>query len=140
VEVDGWYHGQCPPIRDDAALPAGIEAQTRRVMDNLTLVLNGVGPRTSAARVFLTHFERDYADELRIDPAFRPPTSSAGTHVIGVTGLAYAWSSDLIARSVLANREVDARGRPCPIPSAVSFGAMTNIRSEAMPSLPRTIP
>jgi len=47
VEVDGWVFltGQMPtdPSDDKAPLPAGIEAQTRRVMDNLALVLQGIG-------------------------------------------------------------------------------------------------
>ena len=47
VEVDGFVFltGQMPTLpEDDAApLPEGIEAQTRRVMDNLILVLGGVG-------------------------------------------------------------------------------------------------
>ena len=43
VEADGWVQltGQMPtnPIDDSKPLPDGIEAQTRRVMDNLELVL-----------------------------------------------------------------------------------------------------
>ena len=67
VEVDGWVFvtGQMPtdPDDDGAPLPAGIEAQTRRVMDNLILVLSGVGlglEHVVSARAFLTDFERDY--------------------------------------------------------------------------------
>src|SRR4029453_14600746 len=67
VEVDGWAFvtGQMPtdPQDDAAPLPAGIEAQTRRVMNNLLLVLEGAGLRLEhvvVARAFLTHFERDY--------------------------------------------------------------------------------
>ena len=45
VEADGWVFltGQMPTDPDDdaAPLPAGVEAQTRRVMDNLVLVLAG---------------------------------------------------------------------------------------------------
>ena len=51
VEVDGWVFltGQMPtyPNDDGAPLPAGVEAQTRRVMDNLILVLNGTGVGSS---------------------------------------------------------------------------------------------
>src|SRR5260370_39850103 len=47
VEVDGWVFvtGQIPenPASEDEPLPVGIEAQTRRVMDNLKLVLAGFG-------------------------------------------------------------------------------------------------
>src|SRR6185295_11830784 len=67
VEVDGWVFltGQMPtdPHDDRAPLPDGVEAQTRRVIANLVLVLNGAGlelDHVVAARVFLTHFERDY--------------------------------------------------------------------------------
>ncbi|HEY9211630.1 MAG TPA: RidA family protein, partial [Ancylobacter sp.] len=67
VEADGWVFvtGQMPtwPNDDSRALPEGAEAQTRRVMDNLILVLNGVGLDMShvvMARVYLTEFARDY--------------------------------------------------------------------------------
>ncbi|MEM9211670.1 MAG: RidA family protein, partial [Pseudomonadota bacterium] len=47
VEVDGWVFltGQMPtdPQAPDAPLPQGIEAQTRRVMDNLALILSELG-------------------------------------------------------------------------------------------------
>ena len=49
VEVDRWVFltGQMPtdPNDDGAPLPVGIEAQTRRVMDNLVLVLEGIALR-----------------------------------------------------------------------------------------------
>jgi len=52
VEVDGWVFvtGQMPtdPNDDARPLPEGVEAQTRRVMDNLMLVLKGVGYRAQA--------------------------------------------------------------------------------------------
>jgi enamine deaminase RidA (YjgF/YER057c/UK114 family) len=45
--ADGWLFvtGQVPTSPDDdtAPLPRGIEVQTRRVMDNLKLVLSGAG-------------------------------------------------------------------------------------------------
>ena len=47
VESDGWVilTGQMPtdPAAPDAPLPDGIGAQTRRVMENLKLILGGVG-------------------------------------------------------------------------------------------------
>jgi reactive intermediate/imine deaminase len=68
VEADGWLFvtGQMPtdPADDAAPLPGGVTAQTRRVMDNLAIVLAGVGASFAdvvSARVFLTDFERDYA-------------------------------------------------------------------------------
>ena len=68
VEADGWVilTGQMPtdPDAPDAPLPVGIEAQTVRVMENLDIVLKGVGLDLShvvQCRCFLTEFERDYA-------------------------------------------------------------------------------
>src|SRR6516225_1251703 len=66
--ADGWVFvtGQVPtdPDDDGAPLPDGIEGQTHRVIENLKRVLAGVGSRLDQvvfARVYLTHFERDYA-------------------------------------------------------------------------------
>src|SRR5947208_5042221 len=66
--ADGWLFvtGQMPtdPDDDSAPLPDGIESQTRRVLDNLKLVLAGAGSTLQQvvfARVYLTHFDRDYA-------------------------------------------------------------------------------
>ena len=68
VEVDGWLFvtGQLATDPDDDSLPPpeGIEAQTRKVMDNLKRALAGVGvgfEHVVCARIFLTDFERDYA-------------------------------------------------------------------------------
>jgi enamine deaminase RidA (YjgF/YER057c/UK114 family) len=67
VTSDGWLFvtGQVPtdPNDDAAPLPDGIEAQTRRVIENLKCELAGVGSgldRVVFARVHLTHFQRDY--------------------------------------------------------------------------------
>ena len=47
AEANGWIQltGQMPtdPDDDGAQLPEGVEAQTRRVMDNLVIVLNALG-------------------------------------------------------------------------------------------------
>jgi 2-iminobutanoate/2-iminopropanoate deaminase len=47
VEADGWVilTGQMPtdPEAPDAPLPEGVAAQTVRVMENLRLILEGVG-------------------------------------------------------------------------------------------------
>ena len=68
TESDGWVFvtGQMPtsPDDDSAPLPEGVAAQTRRVMDNLVLVLEGIGlglEHVVSARIFLTEFKRDYA-------------------------------------------------------------------------------
>ena len=95
VEVDGWTFltGQMPtdPNDDRAPLPAGIEAQTRRVMDNLVLVLRGAGVGLEdvvAARVFLTHFERDYAPMNEVYRSYFPPDRLPARTCVGVNGLA----------------------------------------------------
>jgi enamine deaminase RidA (YjgF/YER057c/UK114 family) len=66
VEIDGWVFvtGQLPldPVDDRAPIPEGVEDQTVRVFENLSIVLKGVGLGLGdvvSARVFLTHFERD---------------------------------------------------------------------------------
>ncbi|MGE5096413.1 MAG: RidA family protein [Betaproteobacteria bacterium] len=95
VEVDGWVFltGQMPTDPDDdaAPLPAGVEAQTRRVMDNLVLVLRGMGlglENVVAARAFLTHFERDYAAMNEAYRAYFPAGRLPARTCVGVTGLA----------------------------------------------------
>ena len=95
VEVDGWMFltGQMPtdPNDDGAPLPAGIEAQTRRVMDNLVLVLNGAGlglEHAVAARVFLTNFERDYGPMNEVYRSYFPEDRLPARTCVGVNGLA----------------------------------------------------
>jgi reactive intermediate/imine deaminase len=109
VEADGWVFltGQMPtdPNDDAAPLPAGIEAQTRRVIDNLILVLRGLGldlGKVVAARVFLTHFERDYARMNTVYRSYFPSQRLPARTCIGVTGLARAAlvEIDFIARRV----------------------------------------
>src|SRR6185312_17333070 len=95
VACDGWLFvtGQMPTDPDDdlAPLPEGIEAQTRRVIENLERVLAGAGStldRVVFARVYLTHFERDYAAMNAIwQSSFAAGRLPART-CIGVTGLA----------------------------------------------------
>jgi reactive intermediate/imine deaminase len=95
VEVDGWVFltGQMPtnPADDRAPLPAGIEAQTRRVVDNLVLVLNGAGlslEHVVSARVFLTRFERDYGPMNDVYRSYFPADRMPARTCVGVTGLA----------------------------------------------------
>lgn len=85
--------GQLPidPAREEAPLPAGIEAQTGRVFENLKEVLAAAGYGLGdviSARVFLTEFVRDYqamnAVYARYFPAERRPARTC----VGVTGLA----------------------------------------------------
>jgi 2-iminobutanoate/2-iminopropanoate deaminase len=95
VEADGWVFltGQMPtdPRDDRAPLPAGIEAQTRRVMDNLVLVLSGAGlglEHVVSARVFLTHFARDYGPMNEVYRSYFPKNQLPARTCVGVTGLA----------------------------------------------------
>ncbi len=95
VECDGWIQltGQMPtdPDDDSAPLPEGVEAQTRRVMDNLILVLNGLGlglEHVLSARVFITEFKRDYAAMNAVYKAYFPADRLPARTCVGVTGLA----------------------------------------------------
>ncbi len=95
AECDGWVQltGQLPidPDDDHVALPNGIEAQTQRVLDNLKIVLNGLGlglENVLSARVYLTHFERDYEPMNAVYSTYFPPDRLPARTCIGVTGLA----------------------------------------------------
>ena len=95
VESDGWVFvtGQMPtdPDAPDAPLPAGIEAQTRRVVENLKIVLGGIGlglEHVAMARIYLTEFERDYAALNALWPTFFPSGKLPARTTVGVTALA----------------------------------------------------
>jgi reactive intermediate/imine deaminase len=107
VEADGWVFltGQMPTLPgDDAApLPDGIEAQTRRVMDNLIIVLRGIGlglQHVVAVRVFLTRFDDDYASMNAVYSSYFPPDRLPARTCVGVTALARGAlvEIDLVAR------------------------------------------
>lgn len=94
-EADGWVFvtGQMPtdPAAPDAPLPEGIEAQTRRVMDNLKIVLDGLDlglENVTFARVYLTHFDRDYEVMNSTYQSYFAPGKLPGRTCVGVTGLA----------------------------------------------------
>lgn len=95
VECDGWIQltGQMPtdPDDDSAPLPEGIEAQTRRVMDNLIIVLEGLGlglEHVLSCRVFITEFKRDYGLMNETYKSYFPQNRLPARTCIGVTGLA----------------------------------------------------
>ena len=107
VQADGWVFltGQVPNDPSDRAapLPEGIEDQTRRVMDNLLLVLRGTAlgwEHVVAARVFLTDFERDYAAMNAVYRSYFPADRLPARTCVGVTALARRAlvEIDLIAR------------------------------------------
>jgi 2-iminobutanoate/2-iminopropanoate deaminase len=106
--ADGWVFvtGQVPtdPDDDSAPLPDGIEAQTRRVIENLKRVLAGSGSaldRVVFARVYLTHFERDYAAMNAVYQSYFAPGHLPARTCIGVTGLA---RGALVEIDLLAHR------------------------------------
>ena len=109
--ADGWLFvtGQMPtdPKNNEAPLPDGIEAQTRRVIENLKLVLAGVGSGLDSvafARVYLTHFERDYAAMNAVYESYFAPGRLPARTCIGVTGLA---RGALVEIDLLARRKED---------------------------------
>ena len=66
------------PDDDSLPVPPGIEAQTHKVMDNLSRVLKGCGLSFAdvvCVRIFLTDFKGDYAsDERYLCDVLRRPT------------------------------------------------------------------
>ncbi len=95
VECDGWVQltGQMPtdPDNPDAPPPEGIEAQTRRVMDNLIIVLEELGlglEHVLSVRVFITDFKRDYAGMNDVYRNYFPTDRLPARTCVGVTGLA----------------------------------------------------
>ena len=95
VEQGGWIllTGQMPtdPAAPDAPLPDGITAQTRRVMDNLELVLNGIELDLShvlQCRCYLTEFDRDYVGFNDAYQSYFPVDRRPARTTIGVTALA----------------------------------------------------
>ncbi len=86
-----FHNFSAAPTHDAKPLPAGVEAQTRRVMDNLIIVLEGLGlglEHVLSARVFITHFERDYAAMNDVYKSYFPPDRLPARTCVGVTGLA----------------------------------------------------
>ena len=95
VECDGWIQltGQMPtdPNDDDRPLADAIELQTRRVMDNLVIVLRGLGlglEHVLSCRVYLTEFARDYSAMNLIYQTFFPRDRLPARTCVGVTALA----------------------------------------------------
>ena len=95
VETEGFVFvtGQMPDTpQAPGVLPDGIEAQTRAVMENLKVVLAGVGPGLEHAampRIYLTRCKEDYASMNETYRSFFPPDRLPARTCVGVTGLAY---------------------------------------------------
>ncbi len=95
VEIDGWLFlaGQIASDLEfePESLPAGIEAQTHKVMRNLERVLEGLGASLEnvvAARVFLTHFDDDYRAMDAVYAEYFADYKRPARTTVGVTGLA----------------------------------------------------
>jgi reactive intermediate/imine deaminase len=107
VESGGWCFvtGQMPtdPGDDAAPLAPDIEGQTTRVMENLKIVLAGLGlglEHVLQARIYLTHFEADYARMNAVYASYFPADRRPARTCIGVTALARGArvEIDLLAR------------------------------------------
>lgn len=95
AEAEGWVFvtGQLPidAAAPEAPLPEGIEAQTRKTMENLREVLASLDlgfDRVAMARAFLTHFKEDYEAMNRVYAEYFEETRRPARTCIGVTGLA----------------------------------------------------
>src|ERR1700754_4497603 len=95
VETDGFVFvtGQMPDTpAAPGVLPDGIEAQTRAVMENLRLVLEGLRlsfEHVVMTRIYLTEFKRDYAAMNATYRSYFLPDRLPARTCVGVTGLAY---------------------------------------------------
>ncbi|HEY2132741.1 MAG TPA: RidA family protein [Acetobacteraceae bacterium] len=95
VECDGWVFvtGQMPDTpAAPGLLPDGIEAQTRNVMANLGILLNGIGlglEHVTMVRIYLTDFAADYAPMNAVYQSFFAAGRLPARTCIGTTGLAY---------------------------------------------------
>ena len=107
VEFDGWVQltGQMPtdPIDDTKPLPDGIQAQTRRVMDNLAIILNEMQlglENVLSTRVFLTNFKGDYESMNNIYKSYFGKNRLPARTCVGVTDLALGAlvEIDMVAR------------------------------------------
>src|SRR5438093_7950102 len=107
VEANGWIFltGQMPfmDTSNDSAYPETIEGQTHQVMKNLITVLQGCGlalADVAAVRVFLRHFDDDYARMNAVYATYFPEGCRPARTCIGVSGLARGAriEIDMIAR------------------------------------------
>ena len=115
VESDGWIliTGQMPtwPEDDNKPLPDGVVEQTRRVMDNLVIVLKGLNlglEHVLQARVYITRFKEDYAAMNETYASYFPADRRPARTCIGVTGLA---RDALVEIDMLARRPDPAHWR-----------------------------
>ena len=110
VEFDGWVQltGQMPtdPMDDTKPLPDGIQVQTRRVMDNLAIILNEMQlglENVLSTRVFLTNFRRDYEAMNNIYNSYFGRDRLPARTCVGVTDLALG---ALVEIDMVAKRKI----------------------------------
>ena len=95
VETDGlvFVTGQMPDTpATPGVLPEGIVEQTKAVMKNLKVVLNGLNlgfEHVVMTRIYLTRFKQDYAAMNETYQQYFPPDRRPARTCVGVTGLAY---------------------------------------------------
>ncbi|MET0877140.1 MAG: RidA family protein [Tardiphaga sp.] len=95
VETDGFVFvtGQMPDTpQAPGVLPDGIEEQTQAVMENLRLVLAGLGlgfEHVVMSRIYLTRFKQDYAAVNQTYRSYFAEGRLPARTCVGVTGLAY---------------------------------------------------
>jgi 2-iminobutanoate/2-iminopropanoate deaminase len=113
VEIDGWVFvtGQLPFTGQSSAspYPEGIAAQTRQVFENLKRVLAGCKmglEHVVSARVFLAHFEEDYAGMNAVYAGYFERGKLPARTCVGVAALARGArvEIDFIARRVQERR------------------------------------
>jgi 2-iminobutanoate/2-iminopropanoate deaminase len=120
VEADGWVFvtGQMPFVGTsvDEPYPEGIEAQTHQVMKNLQAVLVGCGLSLAdvvSTRIFLTHFEADYAAMNSAYASWFPLGRRPARTCVGVTALAKGAriEIDMVARRSAEDPDSRSRGQ-----------------------------
>ena len=95
VETDGFVFvtGQMPDTpAAPGQLPEGIEAQTRAVMENLRLVLTGLGlgfEHVVMTRIYLMQFNEHYVTMNELYRSYFAEGRLPARTCVGVTGLAY---------------------------------------------------
>ena len=102
VETDGFVFvtGQMPDTpQSPGVLPEGIVAQTHAVMENLKVVLAGLGlglEHVTMARVYLTRFSEDYAAMNETYRSYFPPDRLPARTCVGVTEGSLKWISHCV--------------------------------------------
>jgi len=95
TEADGWLYvtGQLPthPVSPASDFPSGVEAQAEQVFANLKTIVEAAGyalSDTVFARIYLSHFKRDFDAFNRVYHRYFPDGTSAPSRTtVGVSEL-----------------------------------------------------